>query len=181
MYDALVISRHATAPDPEEAGPIVAAEYAKRGPTPADQQLMRRAEFAGQTVDVAELIRTACRDCVKLSDVDLESALPDAVRRAMAQGAPASFKTPTGRTVPLEYRDNDAVVASVKLQDVFGLARSPRLGRRHVPITFELLAPNRRPVQVTSDLESFWARGYAEVRKELRARYPKHKWPEKPT
>ena len=113
--------------------------------------------------------------------MDLESAAPEAVRRAITQGAPASFKTPSGRMVSLEYRENGAVVASTRLQDVFGLAQSPRLGHRRVPITFELLAPSGRPVQVTSDLESFWARGYAEVRKELRAKYPKHKWPEKPT
>jgi ATP-dependent helicase HrpB len=181
MYDELAISRHAIAPDPNEAGAIVAAEYIRRGPTADDQRLLRRAEFAGQAVDFADLARMASHGRVKLSDVDLESALPDAVRRAMSQGAPASFKTPSGRMASLDYRDNGAVVASVRLQDVFGLAQSPRLGRKRVPITFELLAPSGRPVQVTSDLESFWARGYAEVRKELRARYPKHKWPEKPT
>jgi ATP-dependent helicase HrpB len=181
MYDALVISRHAIAPDPIAAGPILADECLRRGPTAADQQLLRRAEFAGQPIDFATLVPVACEGRVRTSDVDLESALPADVRRAIASGAPATFKSPAGRTVPLEYRDDGAVIAALKLQDVFGLARSPRLGRRQVPITFELLAPSGRPVQVTSDLESFWARGYAEVRRELRARYPKHKWPEKPT
>jgi ATP-dependent helicase HrpB len=181
MYDQLAISRHQIAPNPDEAGPIVAEEYIKRGPTADDQQWLRRAEFAGQAIDFAELARLASHRRVKLADVDLESAAPEAVRRAITQGAPASFKTPSGRLVSLEYRDNGAVVASTRLQDVFGLAQSPRLGHRRVPITFELLAPSGRPVQVTSDLESFWARGYADVRKELRARYPKHKWPEKST
>lgn len=181
MYDELIISRHQIAPDPNEAGPIVAAEYIRRGPTADDQQWLRRAEFAGQTVDFADLARLASHGRVRLADVDLQSALPDSGKRAISQGAPASFKTPSGRVASLEYRDNGAVVASVRLQDVFGLAQSPRLGSKRVPITFELLAPSGRPVQVTSDLESFWARGYAEVRKELRARYPKHKWPEKPT
>jgi ATP-dependent helicase HrpB len=71
-------------------------------------------------------------------------------------------------------------VAAVKLQELFGLVASPRVGKRQAPVTFELLAPNGRPVQVTNDLASFWARGYPEVRKELRARYPKHPWPEDP-
>ena len=87
---------------------------------------------------------------------------------------------PSGRDVPLEYRDGGIVAAAVKLQELFGLADSPRIGPRRVPVTFELLAPNGRPVQVTNDLRSFWARGYPEVRKELRARYPKHPWPEDP-
>ena len=181
MYDALVISRHAIAPDPAAAGPILADEYVKRGPTAADQQLLRRAEFAAQPIEFAALARLACEGLVRLADVDLQSALSADARRAIDRDAPATFKAPSGRTVPLEYRANGTVVASLKLQDVFGLARSPRVGRRQIPLTFELLAPSGRPVQITSDLESFWARGYADVRKELRARYPKHKWPEKPT
>ena len=80
----------------------------------------------------------------------------------------------------LEYRSGGAVVAAVKLQELFGLADTPRIGRARVPVTFELLSPAGRPVQVTNDLKSFWARGYPEVRKELRARYPKHPWPEDP-
>ena len=68
----------------------------------------------------------------------------------------------------------------MKLQHVFGLTTTPRLGRAKTPVTFELLAPNGRPVQVTNDLESFWATGYTVVRRELRARYPKHAWPERP-
>ena len=70
------------------------------------------------------------------------------------------------------------VVAAVKLQELFGLADSPVLGRRREPVTFSLLAPSGRPVQTTRDLRSFWERTYPEVRKDLRARYPKHAWPE---
>ena len=72
------------------------------------------------------------------------------------------------------------IVAAVKLQELFGLAESPRLGTRQEPVVFELLAPNGRPVQTTQDLRSFWTTTYAEVRKELRARYPKHPWPDDP-
>ena len=70
--------------------------------------------------------------------------------------------------------------ASVKLQELFGLAETPTVGPRQVPILFHLLAPNGRPVQTTRDLRSFWETTYPEVRKELRGRYPKHPWPEDP-
>ena len=69
---------------------------------------------------------------------------------------------------------------SVRLQEVFGLLESPKIAGGRVPVTLELLSPARRPVQVTRDLASFWQRGYAEVRKELKGRYPKHYWPEDP-
>ena len=85
-----------------------------------------------------------------------------------------------GRTVRLEYRDDGSVSAAVKLQELFGLAETPRVGPRREPVLLELLAPNGRPVQTTRDLRSFWNRTYPEVRKELRGRYPKHRWPEDP-
>jgi ATP-dependent helicase HrpB len=68
----------------------------------------------------------------------------------------------------------------VKLQELFGLAETPRVGRQREAVVLSLLAPNGRPVQVTRDLRSFWDRTYPEVRKELRGRYPKHPWPEDP-
>jgi ATP-dependent helicase HrpB len=69
---------------------------------------------------------------------------------------------------------------SVKLQEVFGLPISPRLGPAQTPVTFRLLSPAQRPLQVTRDLASFWRGAYAEVRKDMRGRYPKHHWPENP-
>jgi ATP-dependent helicase HrpB len=80
----------------------------------------------------------------------------------------------------LDYAEDGTVSASVKLQELFGLAESPTIGTARVPVTFHLLAPNARPVQTTRDLRSFWERTYPEVRKELRGRYPKHPWPEDP-
>jgi ATP-dependent helicase HrpB len=68
----------------------------------------------------------------------------------------------------------------VKLQELFGLGESPRLGPRQEPITFALLSPGGRPVQTTRDLRSFWENTYPQVRKELRGRYPKHPWPDDP-
>ena len=66
------------------------------------------------------------------------------------------------------------------LEGVFGLAETPRVGLHQTPVTFELLAPNGRPVQTTRDLRSFWENTYPQIRKELRGRYPKHPWPEDP-
>jgi len=63
---------------------------------------------------------------------------------------------------------------------LFGLAETPRIGSRYAPVVFELLAPSGRPVQTTSDLRSFWSTTYQDVRRELRARYPRHPWPEDP-
>ena len=69
---------------------------------------------------------------------------------------------------------------AVRLQEVFGLEATPRIDRGRVPVTFRLLSPAQRPVQVTRDLASFWRGAYREVRKDLRGRYPKHDWPENP-
>jgi len=94
--------------------------------------------------------------------------------------APLTIPLPSGRSARLDYREDGSVVAAVKLQELFGLAETPRIGPRQTPVTFELLAPNGRPVQTTRDLRSFWNGTYQEVRKELRARYPRHPWPEDP-
>ena len=101
-------------------------------------------------------------------------------RSQLDRDAPARLPLPSGRSAPLEYREDGSVVAPVKLQEMFGVLETPRIGGRQEPVLLALLAPNGRPVQLTRDLRSFWDRTYPEVRKELRGRYPKHKWPEKP-
>jgi ATP-dependent helicase HrpB len=180
MYDSLVLSEMPAAPDPQEAGKLIAREALRRGPSDTDQALMRRLQFAGVVMDFKELIGRSAAGKTRLSDLRLEDALTGEARRALARQAPATLTVPSGREVRLEYRDGGVVAAAVKLQELFGLADSPRLGVERVPVTFELLSPAGRPVQVTSDLRSFWTRGYPEVRKELRPRYPKHPWPDDP-
>ena len=101
-------------------------------------------------------------------------------QRALDELAPQTFTVPSGSRVRIDYLDESAPVLEVRLQEVFGLAQTPRLGGGRVPITFKLLSPARRPVQITRDLASFWRRGYAEVRRDLRGRYPRHYWPEDP-
>ena len=94
--------------------------------------------------------------------------------------APTHLGVPTGSRIRIDYLDESAPAVSVRLQEVFGLERTPLIGNGRVPITFKLLSPARRPVQVTRDLASFWRGAYAEVRKDLRGRYPRHYWPENP-
>jgi ATP-dependent helicase HrpB len=94
--------------------------------------------------------------------------------------APTHLSVPSGSQIRIEYLDESAPVVAVRLQEVFGLTETPRLAGGRVPVTFKLLSPAHRPVQVTRDLARFWRRGSAEVRKDLRGRYPKHHWPEDP-
>jgi ATP-dependent helicase HrpB len=101
-------------------------------------------------------------------------------QRALEEWAPAQLRMPNGSQVRVDYLDPGSPAVSVKLQEVFGLADTPRLGRGRIPVTLRLLSPAGRPVQVTRDLASFWRGAYADVRKDLRGRYPKHYWPENP-
>lgn len=93
---------------------------------------------------------------------------------------PVTITVPSGRRISLDYRDPDGPVLAVKLQELFGLAVSPLVCRGRRPVLVHLLSPAGRPVAVTRDLQGFWQRGYLEVRKELRGRYPKHPWPDDP-
>ncbi len=102
----------------------------------------------------------------------LVGLLSSAQRRALDHDAPARLRLPAGRTAAIAYAPDKPPAAAARIQEVFGLAATPRLGGGRVPLVLELLAPNQRPVQITDDLASFWARGYTDVRKQLRGRYP---------
>ncbi|QOX78817.1 ATP-dependent helicase HrpB [Trichlorobacter lovleyi] len=93
---------------------------------------------------------------------------------------PVELAVPSGRHVRLDYTADEGPVLSVKLQELFGLAESPLICRGRRAVLVHLLSPAGRPVAVTRDLRGFWGRGYQEVRKELRGRYPKHPWPDDP-
>ncbi|MFE3838474.1 ATP-dependent helicase HrpB [Pseudogemmobacter sonorensis] len=94
--------------------------------------------------------------------------------------APAHFTTPLGRQVPIDYEGEHPAI-SVRLQEMFGVTRHPVVGQDRLPLRVTLLSPAQRPVQVTLDLPGFWARSYADVRKDMRGQYPRHPWPEDPT
>lgn len=89
--------------------------------------------------------------------------------------APESFKLPGGRIVPLRYENGEVILAAT-IQQLYDLSPHPSLSRGRVPMKVELLAPNRRPVQITRDLPAFWTTSYPAIRKELAGRYPKHEW-----
>jgi ATP-dependent helicase HrpB len=96
------------------------------------------------------------------------------------QQLPEFITAPTGSRFRVFYHLNQPPHIEVRLQELFGMVASPTVGSDAMPITIHLLGPNYRPVQVTSDLSSFWKNTYPEVRKEMRLRYPKHSWPEDP-
>jgi ATP-dependent helicase HrpB len=85
---------------------------------------------------------------------------------------------PTGTRASIDYGDPSAPSISARIQELFGLAETPRVG--DTPLTIHLLSPANRPVQVTNDLAGFWARSYFDVRKDMRGRYPRHPWPDDP-
>jgi ATP-dependent helicase HrpB len=180
LYDRLVLSEHPVAPDADEASALLARELERSGPGEEAGALLRRARFAGVAIDLPRLLADAAAGRTRLAEVDVGAALSFETRRDIDRLAPAHVRVPSGRDVPLDYRDDGTVAASVKLQELFGLAETPRIGPRREPLLLMLLAPNGRPVQTTRDLRSFWERTYPEVRKELRGRYPKHPWPEDP-
>ncbi|MEE2787296.1 MAG: ATP-dependent helicase HrpB [Myxococcota bacterium] len=130
-------------------------------------------------------IRQLChgrRSFSELRHIDLVAAMRDALGYSNCSTidrlAPRTLDLPDGSSRPLEYRADQPPVLSTRFERLFGLKQTPIVG--HGPITLELLAPNRRPVQTTSDLANFWAVTYPQIRKELRGRYPKHPWPENP-
>jgi ATP-dependent helicase HrpB len=110
----------------------------------------------------------------------LRARLTPAQSRALDELAPTHITLPTGTRTPIDYLDDNAPCASMRMQEVFGLAATPRIGGGAVPVTFKLLSPAHRPLQVTRDLASFWKNAYVEVRKDMRGRYPRHYWPENP-
>lgn len=107
-----------------------------------------------------------------------ETQLPPEQVQALQRECPPHWTVPTGNRMRIEYSEEQGPQVEVRLQELFGLPAAPRVAGQ--PLTLVLLAPNYRPVQVTRDLASFWKNAYPEVRKELRARYPKHSWPDDP-
>lgn len=137
-----------------------------------EQEAMQQA--LGQCVSMAQLKKLHWKEV-------LLQTLSWSQRQSIGQYLPDRLIVPSGSTRPLRYESDSRVVLSVKIQEMYGSDASVSIGQGRQPVTVELLSPAGRPVQTTNDLLRFWQGSYAEVRKEMKGRYPKHFWPEDPT
>jgi ATP-dependent helicase HrpB len=189
------------APPSDAASAILLATVRNKGPTAWDSgerlaftlrklSLLRKhmpelgiPEVDGNPLDSA--LEMACRGRTKLSEVAgvdfaelICSELTAEQRTALYKETPEHLTLPGGRAVPVHYEEDRPPWIESRLQDFFGMTRTPTLCKGRVPLTVHLLAPNQRAVQVTTDLAGFWDRHYPALRRELGRRYPRHPWPE---
>jgi ATP-dependent helicase HrpB len=203
-YLDLLLREEPAAPDDPDAASRILAEALRPGAAalfwddPAAAAWLARYEFVRQAVPelgwpelddatLGEILDQLCQGRTRADEVQaadkvafLQGRLPPHQRRELDQCAPLTIQVPSGRAVRLSYEPGRPPVLAVRLQELFGWTETPRLARGRVPLVLHLLGPNYRPVQVTSDLRSFWTTTYHQVRKDLRGRYPKHSWPEDP-
>jgi ATP-dependent helicase HrpB len=120
----------------------------------------------------------------QIGDDELSNAIMNLVswnlRRRLEAEAPTYFTAPTGSAVPIDYEAEQGPTVAIRVQELFGLAQHPTIAAGRVPLVIELLSPAHHPVQVTRDLPGFWRGSYAQVKVEMRGRYPKHPWPDDP-
>ena len=205
LFDQIPIETRRTPPDSAAAGVFLARKAVEAGLARfADMEeiaaFQSRVNFAAQHGPVAALDDLAIEAALALLATGLKSfaeleaaagkggllraiehAMPPQSRRLLDDLAPASVRLPRGgRHVRVHYEPNQPPWIASRLQDFFGMRETPSVGRGTSPLVIRLLAPNQRPVQMTSDLAGFWQRLYPQVRRELARRYPKHAWPEDP-
>ncbi len=113
-------------------------------------------------------------------DAAVRGLIPYDLQRRLDAEAPDRFTAPTGNSAAIDYAAEGGPRVEVRVQELFGLAEHPSVGRQRTPLTLALLSPARRPVQVTKDLPGFWKGSWKAVRSEMKGRYPRHPWPEDP-
>jgi ATP-dependent helicase HrpB len=140
-----------------------------------------------ETERLHEVAKEMCRGKRSLEEVKrgpwldwLRGQLTSNQLASLEREAPARIQVPSGSSIRIEYALGKSPILAVKIQEVFSWQQTPRIASGRIPLLLHLLAPSMRPQQITDDLASFWHVGYAEVRKELKRRYPKHSWPEDP-
>ena len=199
LYENIVIEQTRSGKaDPEQAANLLAARAQEAGLAGNERvaETLARLEFAAAHMqipppDLSAALRTVCfglRGFTELRaqleagalDAALIDQLPSNARRAFEEIAPDKLRLPGGRTTRVNYGPGQTPWIKSRLQDFFGMKETPRIARGAVPVVIHLLAPNQRPVQMTTDLAGFWQRLYPQVRKELSRRYPRHAWPETP-
>ena len=162
---------------------------------PISQALRQRASFAGidalSTAALADSLEiwlepllSGCRGLRDIGDRKLADALMAmldwSARQLLEKHAPADYTTPVGSRHPIDYGADGGPTVSVRVQELFGLARHPVIGDPAVPLVLALTSPAHRPIQTTRDLVSFWSGSWHDVAREMRGRYPKHSWPDDP-
>jgi ATP-dependent helicase HrpB len=128
---------------------------------------------------LAGISRKAHLDRLDMHQI-IQSLIPHELARKMDRLAPVRIEVPSGADVRIDYDTEGDPVLRVRLQEMFGLARTPAIAEGRSPLRIELLSPAGRPLAVTQSLETFWTNGYPGVRSDMRGRYPKHAWPEDP-
>ncbi|HMG20448.1 MAG TPA: ATP-dependent helicase C-terminal domain-containing protein, partial [Kofleriaceae bacterium] len=205
-YDGLVIDEQRDVEGARRAGPAAAAVLAREALAAGIEQFVDRdalaqwrarvglaarlAPASGLTAPtddaLAQLIARACDGAIsfdelrKLGLLALLDAQLGEHRGLVDRLAPTHLRLPRRGRAPIHYELDQPPWIASRMQDFFGLARAPAVGDGRVPLVLHLLAPNQRPVQVTTDLPGFWIKHYPALRKQLMRRYPKHAWPEDP-
>lgn len=191
--DGLVLeeSNH-TQPEPPRAAALLAEKALEAGierfvDGEELEEWLARVEFAGKAApELSALFPEFCTGMRSFSELRTASAgflswLESRVGATrLREDAPSTIQLPSGRRVRIRYERGKPPWVASFLQDFFGMTETPRIGPERVPLVLHLLAPNRRPVQMTQDLSGFWDRLYPQVRRELMRRYPRHAWPERP-
>ena len=199
-FDQIAIEESRGAADPEAAAALLASKAMEAGLARFDdiesvEAYLARARFAAQfgpapAPDPEAALRSLAVGLKSFAELEsvargavvraMEREIPPAARRLLEEIAPERIKLPRGRSVLVHYQAGQAPWIASRLQDFFGMRATPKVARGAAPVVVHLLAPNQRPVQMTSDLAGFWQRLYPQVRKELSRRYPRHAWPEDP-
>jgi ATP-dependent helicase HrpB len=204
-FGEIAIEERRTAPQPEEAARLLAEKALEAGIARFTDRheldgFLARVNFAAEHAAIPKIgesqieasLRAAATGIKSFAELEtalrdsgllrvLEQQLPPAARRSLEEIAPRNMRLPGGRQVAIHYEAGQPPWIASRLQDFFGMRETPTVARGAAPLVVRLLAPNQRPVQMTSDLAGFWERLYPQVRRELSRRYPKHKWPEDPT
>jgi ATP-dependent helicase HrpB len=200
LFDQIVIEESRGVADPEAAAALLAAKAMEAGLARFDDievvdAFLTRARFAAlhgpvPVPDPEAALRSLAVGLKSFAELQsaargavvrtMEQQLAPPARRLLEEIAPERIKLPRGRSVTVHYEEGQAPWIASRLQDFFGMRATPTVARGAVPVVVRLLAPNQRPVQMTTDLAGFWQRLYPQVRKELSRRYPRHAWPEDP-
>jgi ATP-dependent helicase HrpB len=190
MYDELVIQESRSHPANDAVAALLAENAIEAGmerfvDEAALAELLARISFAGvETPDVAETLRELCMGLRSFAELKAAaSAFLDLLKQKagrLDETAPERVRLAGGRSLKVHYEAGKPPWVESRLQDFFGMKDTPRVGPERTPVVVHLLAPNKRAVQMTTDLAGFWERLYPQVRRELMRRYPRHDWRENP-